>query len=260
MCDQGVPGGALRVLSSVSRCCLRGTKGRGLPRSPPTPARCPSGPLHPERFTGSSCLAPPPPTDVRVEGSDETLRGRCLDHPDDLLSVRWLRVVEGQLFATVLHQSQQEVTLVPITKSVATCWGMWWSVVHNKLGANDLARLREAWPQFAWEPLCSVIGSYTAAPTAARLEPILTTSIVAHCRHAGVAAALGEAYRADPFVVRRILNGRASPPSHGECAPAMALVAFCPDGCPANPPCSVLSSTRPPFRLGPHIGVCPGRL
>ena len=38
------------------------------------------------------------------------------------MAVRWLRVYEGQLFATVLHQSQQEVTMVPVTDSVATCW------------------------------------------------------------------------------------------------------------------------------------------
>ena len=142
--------------------------------------------------------------------------------------------------------------MVPVTEGVATCWGMWWTVVHNKLGANALARLREAWPQFVWEPLVSVISSYSAALSPAHPEPIPTMSIVAHCRHAGVAAALGEAYRADPFVVRRILNGRASPLSYGECAPTMALVAFCPDGCPARPPCLVMSDKDPPRALPAH--------
>ena len=140
--------------------------------------------------------------------------------------------------------------MVPVTEGIATCWGMWWTVVHNKLGASDLARLREAWPQFVWEPLVSVIGSYSAALSPAHPEPIPTLRIVTHCRHAGVAAALGEAYRADPFVVRRILNGRASPPSHGECTPAMALVAFCPDGCPAYS--LVQSLTQGPPRAAPQ--------
>ena len=61
--------------------------------------------------------------DSRVQGSDDVLRARCLQHPDEILAVRWLRACEGQLFATVLHQSQQEVTMVAVTEGVATCWG-----------------------------------------------------------------------------------------------------------------------------------------
>ena len=61
--------------------------------------------------------------DLRVQGSDDVLRARCLQHPEEILAVRWLRTCEGQLFATVLHQSQQEVTMVTVTEGVATCWG-----------------------------------------------------------------------------------------------------------------------------------------
>ena len=61
--------------------------------------------------------------DLRVQGSDEVLRAGCLQHPDEILALRWLRACEGQLFATVLHQSQQEVTMVAVTEGVVTCWG-----------------------------------------------------------------------------------------------------------------------------------------
>ena len=91
-----------------------------------------------------SCLAPPPPTDTRVQGSDETPRRRFLHQPDELLAVCWLWVLERQLFATMLHQSQQEITMVPVTEGIVTSWGMWWSVLHNKLGSADLMCLWEA--------------------------------------------------------------------------------------------------------------------
>ena len=61
--------------------------------------------------------------DSRVQGSDDVLRAQCLQQPAEILAVRWLRVLEGQLFATILHQSQQEVTMVAVTEGVATCWG-----------------------------------------------------------------------------------------------------------------------------------------
>ena len=69
------------------------------------------------------CALPRTPAlDSRVQGSDETFRARCLQHPEEILAVRWLRICEGQLFATVLHHTQQEVTMVPVTEGVATCW------------------------------------------------------------------------------------------------------------------------------------------
>ena len=57
-----------------------------------------------------------------MQGSDETFRTRCLQAPEEILAVRWLRAYEGQLFATVLHHSRQEVTMVPVTEGVARCW------------------------------------------------------------------------------------------------------------------------------------------
>ena len=58
-----------------------------------------------------------------MQGSDDVLRARCVQHLDEILAVRWLRACEGQLFATVLHQTQQEMTMVAVTEGVATCWG-----------------------------------------------------------------------------------------------------------------------------------------
>jgi hypothetical protein len=67
-------------------------------------------------------LHPPPTTDSRVIGSDETLRARCLQFPREISAVRWVRVHEGQLFATVLHQSGQEISMVPVDDGVARCY------------------------------------------------------------------------------------------------------------------------------------------
>ena len=71
---------------------------------------------------GRCALPRTPALDTRVQGSDERFRARCLQHPEEILAFSWLRVCEGQLFATVLDHTQQEVTMVPVTEGVATCW------------------------------------------------------------------------------------------------------------------------------------------
>ena len=75
-------------------------------------------------------------------------------------------------------------------------------------------------------PLTAVVTDYSQAIIEACPEPLLTRSVAACCRHAGLGACLVEAYEADPFVVRRILNRQAFPPTRGECAPALALLPF----------------------------------
>ena len=103
---------------------------------------------------------------------------------------------------------------------------MWWSVVHNKLKPGDLALLREAWPQYQWSPLAAVVAEYSHAITETCPEPLLTRSVAACCRHETVRDCLVAAYEVDPFIVRRILNGQAYPPTRGECPPALALLPF----------------------------------
>ena len=93
-CGRGVLGGCVTL--ALSPVCP-GTRGGGLLRT--------SG------------------LDSRVQGCDDVLRAQCLQHPEEILAVRWLRACEGQLFATVLHQSQQEVTMVAVSEGVATCRG-----------------------------------------------------------------------------------------------------------------------------------------
>ena len=97
--------------------------------------------------------------------------------------------------------------------------GLWWSVVHNKLKPGDLDLLREAWPQFQWVPLTAVVTEYGQAISEACPEPLLTRSVAACCRHAGLGECLVEAYEADSFVVRCILNRQTFPPTRGECPP-----------------------------------------
>ena len=75
-------------------------------------------------------------------------------------------------------------------------------------------------------PLTAVVTDYSQAIIEACPEPLLTRSVAACCRHAGLGECLVEAHEADPFVIRRILNGQAFPPTRGECAPALALLPF----------------------------------
>ena len=126
--------------------------------------------------------------------------------------------------------------------------GMWWSVVHNKLSPADLSRLREAWPQFQWAPLVTVIGEYALQASDSVPEPLSTGAIAGYCRHPGVAAGLMEAYATDAYIVRRVLNGQVYPPARGGCSPALALLAFYSAG-----PLGLFSCPHPPA-FGFHIG------
>ena len=107
---------------------------------------------------------------------------------------------------------------------------MWWSVLNNKLKPSDLELLRVAWPQFQWTSLATVVGEYARLASDTVPEPLSTGAIAGYCRNGDVAAALMEAYAADPHIVRRILNGQTYPPVRGGCPPSLALLAFCSDG------------------------------
>ena len=104
--------------------------------------------------------------------------------------------------------------------------GLWWSVIHHKLSPGDLARLRDARPQYQWAPLSAVVDEYMQLASDAVSEPLSTGAIAGYCRNPDVAAGGMEAYAGDPHIVRRVLNGQLYPPTRGACSPALALLAF----------------------------------
>ena len=57
-------------------------------------------------------------------------------------------------FVTVIHNlTGTEVSDVALTDDIASCFGLWFSVIRGQLGEADLNVLRSTYPGCLWQPL-----------------------------------------------------------------------------------------------------------
>ena len=104
---------------------------------------------------------------------------------------------------------------------------MWFSVVRGTLSDMDLDLVAQAFPQYQWTPLSTVISLYGAGCTDLQVQPLDLEMLVGACRWPGMGPAVERHLQVDPHYVRRILNATIWPPA-GDGAKSNALLGFCP--------------------------------